>query len=118
MSQSFPNFPPLDASRRHYMLKGISSKRFKSSLRLLSVFFLVFVEAVVIVEISRVFLIGKDEVRNGRWSTEELERHALSGEIVDRLFPREKRRKQLLLMIVWVHAEARPALHRESTWSL
>jgi hypothetical protein len=45
-------------------------------------------EGTLYLDQSRVFLIGKDEVRNGRWSAEELERHALSAEVVDRLFPR------------------------------
>lgn len=37
---------------------------------------------------SRIFLIAKDDVRNGRCSEDDLQRHVLSAEVVDRLFPR------------------------------
>jgi len=45
-------------------------------------------EGTLYLDQSRIFLIAKEDVRNGRWSDEELERHAFSGEIVNRLFPR------------------------------
>jgi hypothetical protein len=37
---------------------------------------------------SRIFLIGKDDVKNGRCSEDDLQRHVLSAEVIDRLFPR------------------------------
>ncbi len=37
---------------------------------------------------SRIFLIAKDDVRNGRCREEELQLHALNAKTVDRLFPR------------------------------
>ena len=37
---------------------------------------------------SQIFLIAKDDVRNGRCRDEELHRHILNAETVDRLFPR------------------------------
>jgi hypothetical protein len=37
---------------------------------------------------SRIFLIAKDDVRNGRCTEEELQRHTLDAKSVDRLFPR------------------------------
>jgi hypothetical protein len=45
-------------------------------------------EGTMYLDASRVFLIAKEDVRNGRFSEDELRRHALSGEVVDRLFPR------------------------------
>jgi hypothetical protein len=44
-------------------------------------------EGTLYLDQSRVFLIVKEEVGPGRFSEEELERHALSAEVVDRLFP-------------------------------
>lgn len=44
-------------------------------------------ESTLYLDQSRVFLIAKEDVGNGRFSEEELERHVLSLEIVDRLFP-------------------------------
>ena len=37
---------------------------------------------------SRIFLLAKDDVRNGRCSENDLQRHSIRAEIVDRLFPR------------------------------
>jgi hypothetical protein len=37
---------------------------------------------------SRIFLIPKDDVKNGRCSQQDLARHALSADVVDKLFPR------------------------------
>src|SRR6266481_4906294 len=37
---------------------------------------------------SRIFLIAKDDVRNGLCNEDELAHHALSAESIDRLFPR------------------------------
>jgi|HubBroStandDraft_6_1064221.scaffolds.fasta_scaffold198328_2 hypothetical protein len=38
---------------------------------------------------SRIFLIPKDDVKNGRCCEQDLEKYAFSEEIIDRLFPRE-----------------------------
>jgi len=45
-------------------------------------------EGTLYLDQSRVFLVAKEDVRNGRFSEEELERHVLSADVVDRLFPR------------------------------
>jgi len=45
-------------------------------------------EGTLYLDQSRVYLIGKDDVGDGRFSEEDLEQHALSTEVVDRLFPR------------------------------
>jgi|SRR5882724_2493176 len=37
---------------------------------------------------SRIFLIAKDDVRNGRCSEDDLQRHRICAEIIDQLFPR------------------------------
>ena len=37
---------------------------------------------------SRIFLLAKNDVRNGRWSEDELNRHSICADIIDTLFPR------------------------------
>ena len=45
-------------------------------------------EGTLYLDQSQVYLIGKNDVGNGHFSEEDLERYALGVEVVDRLFPR------------------------------
>ncbi len=45
-------------------------------------------EETLYLDASRVFLIAKENVKNGHYTGEELEQHALSAAVIDNLFPR------------------------------
>jgi len=47
-------------------------------------------ENTLMLDESRIFLIGKDDVRNGRCSEKDLRRHRLCDKVIDKLFPKQQ----------------------------